>query len=412
MQLTESIKIGAREITMHKLRSILTMLGVIFGVAAVISTAAIGSGARDELNRQLSALGTNTIRIRAVELKGKELSDQKRLAPFGITRSDLSTLKYLLGNDLVAAAPLKKMESQVQSTGRVLPFDIYGTNEDLPMISGYTVAEGRFLNPIDVETSAKVCVIGDEVRRSTFPLVNPIGQTLLIDGESFTVIGILAARGKSSGGTVIEVGDLDRSIYLPLNSAIRRLGVDDPRADKLDEIILKTRAESTLREGAEVADRALSRLHREVPDYKVVVPEELIRQQQQTKNVLSQVLVFIAAISLFVGGIGIMNIMLATVTQRTKEIGIRRALGATKRDILFQFLVESLVISLAGGLLGIGVGFALAYGIGMYAKWPTIVPIQSVIASTTIAAAVGFIFGLYPSLKAASLDPIEALRTE
>ncbi|HMX62056.1 MAG TPA: FtsX-like permease family protein, partial [Candidatus Sumerlaeota bacterium] len=254
--------------------------------------------------------------------------------------------------------------------------------------------------------------IGDEVRRSTFPLVNPIGQTLLIDGESFTVIGILAARGKSSGGTVIEVGDLDRSIYLPLNSAIRRLGVDDPRADKLDEIILKTRAESTLREGAEVADRALSRLHREVPDYKVVVPEELIRQQQQTKNVLSQVLVFIAAISLFVGGIGIMNIMLATVTQRTKEIGIRRALGATKRDILFQFLVESLVISLAGGLLGIGVGFALAYGIGMYAKWPTIVPIQSVIASTTIAAAVGFIFGLYPSLKAASLDPIEALRTE
>ncbi|MCC7390743.1 ABC transporter permease [Candidatus Sumerlaeota bacterium] len=412
MQLTESIKIGAREITMHKLRSILTMLGVIFGVAAVISTAAIGSGARDELNRQLSALGTNTIRIRAVELKGKELSDQKRLAPFGITRSDLNTLKYLLGNDLVAAAPLKKMESQVQSTGRVLPFDIYGTNEDLPMISGYTVAEGRFLNPIDVETSAKVCVIGDEVRRSTFPLVNPIGQTLLIDGESFTVIGILAARGKSSGGTVIEVGDLDRSIYLPLNSAIRRLGVDDPRADKLDEIILKTRAESTLREGAEVADRALSRLHREVPDYKVVVPEELIRQQQQTKNVLSQVLVFIAAISLFVGGIGIMNIMLATVTQRTKEIGIRRALGATKRDILFQFLVESLVISLAGGLLGIGVGFALAYGIGMYAKWPTIVPIQSVIASTTIAAAVGFIFGLYPSLKAASLDPIEALRTE
>ncbi|HMZ52595.1 MAG TPA: ABC transporter permease [Candidatus Sumerlaeota bacterium] len=412
MQLTESIKIGAREITMHKLRSILTMLGVIFGVAAVISTAAIGSGARDELNRQLSALGTNTIRIRAVELKGKELSDQKRLAPFGITRSDLNTLKYLLGNDLVAAAPLKKMESQVQSTGRVLPFDIYGTNEDLPMISGYTVAEGRFLNPIDVDTSAKVCVIGDEVRRSTFPLVNPIGQTLLIDGESFTVIGILAARGKSSGGTVIEVGDLDRSIYLPLNSAIRRLGVDDPRADKLDEIILKTRAESTLREGAEVADRALSRLHREVPDYKVVVPEELIRQQQQTKNVLSQVLVFIAAISLFVGGIGIMNIMLATVTQRTKEIGIRRALGATKRDILFQFLVESLVISLAGGLLGIGVGFALAYGIGMYAKWPTIVPIQSVIASTTIAAAVGFIFGLYPSLKAASLDPIEALRTE
>jgi putative ABC transport system permease protein len=412
MQLLESIKIGTREITMHKLRSALTMLGVIFGVAAVISTAAIGSGARDELNRQLAALGTNTIRIRAVELKGKELSDQKRLSPFGLTRGDLENIRELLGSELAAAAPIKKMTAQVQTRGRVLPFDVIGTSEDFPLISGFEVSQGRFLNPIDTIESRKVLVIGEDVRREAFPLVDPLGESLIINGQAYTVIGVMAPRGQATGGTVIDVGNVDRSIYLPINSAIRRLGQADPRADLLDEIALKLREERLLRESAQLVERVLLRRHQQIPDFTVIVPEELIRQQQQTKNVLSQVLIFIAAISLLVGGIGIMNIMLATVTQRTREIGIRRALGATRRDILLQFLVESLIISLMGGLIGIGIGVGLAYGIGYYAKWPFTVPPESIVISTSISAAIGFLFGLYPSLKAASLDPIEALRTE
>ena len=413
MQLTESVKIGMREITMHKLRSVLTMLGVIFGVAAVISTAAIGSGARDELNRQLAALGTNTIRIRAVELKGKEAADAKRLSPFGLTRGDLANIREILGEHIVAAAPLKNFpDVQVQYASRVLPFGIVGTNEDFPLISGYQVAQGRFLTPVDTEESSKVIVIGDAVRREAFPLVEALGQQLRIDGQAYTVVGIMAPRGATQGATVIDVGDIDRSIYMPINSAIRRLGFDDQRADRLDEIALKLGDDEFLREASETIGRMLTRRHNNMVDFTIVVPEELIRQQQQTKNVLTQVLIFIAAISLIVGGIGIMNIMLATVTQRTKEIGIRRALGATRRDILLQFLVESLIVSLFGGLLGIGLGVGLAFGIGHYANWPFTVPPESIAISTSISAGIGFLFGLYPSLKAANLDPIEALRTE
>lgn len=411
MQIGESVKIGVREITLHKLRSMLTMMGVIFGVAAVISTAAIGAGARDELDRQLSQLGTNTVRLRALELKGKELSDQKRLSPFGLTRSDAEAIGEILGRNVVAVSPLKKMDAQVQMRGRVLPFDVYGTNQDFPNIAGYSVSLGRFLNALDEEESRNVAVIGEAVRRTAFPLEEPLGKDLLIEGQPYVVVGVMARRGES-GGTVIDVGDVDRSVYLPINSAIRRLGQGDPRADMLDEISLKVSEEADLGETAAVVERVVNRLHRTVQDFNVIVPEELIRQQQETKNVLSSVLIFIAAISLLVGGIGIMNIMLATVTQRTREIGIRRALGATRRDILLQFLVESLVISLIGGLIGIGVGFGLAYGIGLYANWPTIVPPESIIVSTSISALVGFLFGLYPSMRASRLDPIEALRTE
>lgn len=412
MQIGESITTGLREITMHKLRSVLTMLGVIFGVAAVISTAAIGTGARDELNRQLASLGTNTVRIRAVELKGKELADQRQRSPFGLTRADLQAMRDVLPEALAAAAPLKRLEVQVEAAGRILPFDLIGTNEDLPLISGYTVASGRFLHAMDVEKATRVVVIGDQVRRTAFPLVDPLGQSLIVNGQAYEVVGVLTPRRAAQGGTVIDVGDVDRAIYLPITAALRRLGLDDPRADKLDEIALKLKDETFLRESASLVERTLERRHQGVIDFKVIVPEELIRQQQQTKNVLTQVLVFIAAISLVVGGIGIMNIMLATVTQRTREIGIRRAIGATRKDIALQFLVESLMISLIGGLIGIGFGVGLAWGIGQYANWPIIVPLESIAISTSISASVGFLFGLYPSMKAASLDPIEALRSE
>jgi putative ABC transport system permease protein len=411
MHVLESARIGLREIAQHKLRSALTMLGVIFGVAAVISTSAIGAGARAELDRQLEELGANTIRAVKVELKGGERQAALRLSPWGLTRADASALAQAIPG-VIHAAPLKKFDAQLASDGRTIPAEIVGTDSSLDDIVGYRLDAGRFLAETDVEEARPVCVIGDAVRLRAFPLSDPVGQRLLIDGIPFTVVGQLAPRVRRGSGAVVESLEIDRVVFIPISSGIRRVARTDPRAEDLDQIILKASSSETLRESAALAERVLLRRHNGAGDFKVIVPEELVRQQQKTKDILSSVLLFIAAISLLVGGIGIMNIMLASVTQRTREIGIRRALGATRDDILGQFLTETVIVSLCGGVAGIAVGFGLAEGIARFAGWTTIVPLEAVAVSVSVAAGVGFLFGFYPSLKAAQLDPIEALRVE
>ncbi|MDK2972432.1 MAG: putative transport system permease protein [Candidatus Sumerlaeota bacterium] len=396
---------------MHKMRSFLTMLGVIFGIAAVIATSAIGAGAAEELNRQLAALGTNTIRIRALEIEGAERIAAQKLSPYGLTRDDVQALREVVP-DIVGVAPLKMSDAKAFADGRTLPVEIYGTSADLPRLVGYRVAMARFLTEWDQIARNQVCVIGEDVRRTAFPLEDPIGGELRIAGQSYTVVGVLAPR-RTGGETVIKVGNVDRNIYIPLDTLYQRLGTqEDPRADKLDEIILKVAASADLRETSNLVERLLLRRHKDIRDFEILVPEELIRQQQETSSILGNVLVFVAAISLLVGGIGIMNIMLASVTQRTREIGVRRALGATRNDILGQFVIESLIISLLGGILGLGTGYGLAYSIKLYANWEMIVPIKAVIIATAVSGGVGLVFGLYPSMKAARLDPIEALRSE
>ena len=412
MHLGESLKIGITEIRLHKMRSFLTMLGVIFGVAAVIATSAIGAGAAEELDRQLAMLGANTVRIRAAEVRGAEASAAIRRSPFGLTLRDVEAIRTI-APQIAHAAALKKSEARAFAGSRALAGEVWGAGADLAKILGYRVEEGRFLTPQDVVEAKQVCVIGAGVRRAAFPLEDPIGQRLMISGQAFQVVGVLAARGEGGGETVIEVGNVDRDIYVPVTSAYRRLAVErDPRADRLDEIILQVGSGEDLREASTLVGRILERRHRGVPDYQIIVPEELIRQQQETAAILGNVLIFVAAISLLVGGIGIMNILLATVTQRTREIGIRRALGAMRRDILGQFLVESLAISLLGGVAGIGLGYGLALLISEYAGWLTIVQASAIMLSTGVSAAVGLLFGLYPAMKAAQLDPIEALRSE
>lgn len=411
MPLFEAIRTGLMEIWMHKTRSFLTMLGIIFGIAAVISVSAIGAGAAEELNRQLAALGTNTVRLRAIELNGAELTAARRLTPYGLTRKDVEAVRQI-ADGVSLASPLKKTEAPASVSGKVISGEVYGTNSDLPSIVGYKLAEGRWLSDIDNQFSNQVCVIGEDIRRSAFPIEPPLGQKIRIGGQSYEVIGVLESR-KTGGDTVVKVGNVDRNIYIPIDTLFKRLGTGgDPRAEKLDEVILKLGDGEPLAEMKELVDRTVLRRHGNVRDYEVIVPEELIRQQQETGKILANVLLFVAAISLLVGGIGIMNIMLATVTQRTREIGVRRALGATRSDVLTQFIIESLIISVLGGLAGIAIGYALAWMIGSYADWEMIVPISSVLTATGVSGFIGFLFGFYPSLKAARLDPIEALRSE
>ncbi len=411
MNIAESVHTGFLEIWMHKMRSLLTMLGVIFGIAAVIATWAIGAGAREELDRQLAQLGTNTIRVRAVEMRGADAMAGARRSPYGLTRSDIASIREI-ATGISHVAPMKRVEYQPFVDGRSLSAEVYGTSPDLPEIVGYRLSRGRFITELDMEDGKQVAVIGEEIRRTAFPLDDPIGKTLSIRGQVYTVVGVLAPRGVSSD-TVISTLNVDRAVLLPIDTVFMRLGTGgDRRAERLDEIILKAGNPETQRLMPDLVETILLRLHSNVRDFEIIVPEELIRQQQETGKILGNVLLFVAGISLFVGGIGIMNIMLATVTQRTREIGVRRALGATRSDILGQFIIESLIISLLGGILGIGIGYGLAYMIGNYSGWEVIVPALALIVSTGVSGLVGFLSGLYPSIKASRLDPIEALRTE
>jgi putative ABC transport system permease protein len=411
MNVGESVRTGFLEIWMHKMRSLLTMLGVIFGIAAVIATWAIGAGARDELDRQLAQLGTNTIRIQSVEMRGSDALTAARRSPYGLTRADIASLR-MVASDITHAAPMKRVDYQPFVDGRSLSAEVYATSPDLPEIVGYRLSQGRFLTELDMTDGKQVAVIGEEIRRTAFPLDDPIGKTLSIRGQIYTVVGVLAPRGQSSD-TVINTLNVDRAVLLPIDTVFLRLGTGgDRRAERLNEIILKIGNEQNLSVMPALVESILLRLHSNVRDFEIIVPEELIRQKQETSNILGNVLLFVAGISLFVGGIGIMNIMLATVTQRTREIGVRRALGATRSDILGQFIIESLIISLLGGVIGIGIGFALATIIGNFSGWAVIVPALALVVSTGVSGLVGFLSGLYPSIKASRLDPIEALRTE
>ncbi len=411
MNVGESVRTGFLEIWMHKMRSLLTMLGVIFGIAAVIATWAIGAGARDELDRQLAQLGTNTIRIQAVEMRGSDALTAARRSPYGLSRADIASLR-LVASDITHSAPMKRVDYQPFVEGRSLSAEVYATSPDLPEIVGYRLSQGRFITELDMLDGKQVAVIGEEIRRNAFPLDDPIGKTLSIRGQIYTVVGVLAPRGQSSD-TVINTLNVDRAVLLPIDTVFMRLGTGgDRRAERLNEIILKIGNEQNLAVMPALVESILLRLHSNVRDFEIIVPEELIRQKQETSNILGNVLLFVAGISLFVGGIGIMNIMLATVTQRTREIGVRRALGATRSDILGQFIIESLIISLLGGVIGIGIGFALATIIGNFSGWAVIVPALALVVSTGVSGLVGFLSGLYPSIKASRLDPIEALRTE
>jgi putative ABC transport system permease protein len=254
------------------------------------------------------------------------------------------------------------------------------------------------------------CIIGNNLAKILFALEPPLGKSIQLGRQKYEVVGVMEHRpaGDDEGG---KRKSPNLTVYIPMQTGLHRLvALNEP--DDLDEIAVQLQPESDLEELKQVMERILKRRHNNVVDYSFVIPELLLKQKQATQRIFSVVLLFIAGLSLLVGGIGIMNIMLATVTQRTKEIGIRRAIGATQNDILVQFLVEALLICLIGGVVGIGVGWGLSQAAQFYAGWSTIINIPAVIVAITVASATGLIFGLYPSLQAAKLDPIEALRHE
>jgi len=410
MFITGNLKIGLKEIQTHKLRSFLTMLGVIFGVAAVVAMVAIAQGAKEESLRQIRLLGTNNIRIKKQALQGIERTTALRKAPYGMTRADALSLKRIL-SPVTHVAVSKTINARLVYKNEIPPATVTGVTPEYQEVVSHYIQSGRFINLNDMEDCKQVCVIGQEVKNRIFPVEEPIGEKIRLETQLFTVIGVMEKKSSSGGVGSFKLGNMNQNIYIPLTTGFIRFGLDE-RIEQLDEISLKIENGADLQEVAHVAKRILLRRHNNVEDFEIIIPEELLEQSQRTQRIFTIVLTAIAGISLIVGGIGIMNIMLATVTQRTREIGIRRAIGATRRHILVQFIIESLTLSLLGGFIGIFAGMGMARLISLYAHWNTPISVLSIVVSFSVAAMTGLVFGLYPSTKAARLDPIEALRYE
>ena len=409
LELTRSAGDGLRA---HKLRSFLTALGVIFGVAAVIGMASIGEGARREALRQIELMGASNILVDS----NRPEEGEERLAsldknPRGLTIQDADALKTILGEQ-VQVVPVNAAERKISSPGNSLYLSLVGTTPEYFKLYRRQVASGRMLNWSDEENNRRVCVLGLGAKRELFPLDNPLGRTIKVGQEVYTIIGVLSrqitGKGEIEG---VELRDENRDVYVPLTTLLKRAPPGSGLSE-LTRIVVQAGEPKKLTDYASLIERIMRRRHREVSDYKVLVPEQLLRQHQATQRIFNIVMSTIASISLLVGGIGIMNIMLASVLERTREIGVRRAVGAKQSDIARQFLVEAIMISISGGIIGVILGLLLAHGITLYAGWETAVSWWVILVAVGVSVSVGIIFGWLPARRAAKMDPIIALRSE
>ncbi len=414
MQIGQTIKIGLTEIRSNKLGSFLTMLGVIFGVAAVIASVAIGEGAKQQAMEQVELLGITNIRIQAVELTGHERLTAIQQNPGGLKQLNMKAIEANCPF-VKTMAPVKKLKERPIFEGRTINADVLAITPEYSHVMNFFPYRGRFISDLDMATVQQVCVIGAEIHQEVFgsaPWERISGQKLQIGDSMYAVIGIMEdKRFADAGASAVSLRNINRDVYVPLSSVGRRFAFDSDHHE-LSELIIQVTDRGVVTQAANLIENILKRTHGGVSDYEIIIPLDLLRQAQATQRRFNLVLAAIAAISLLVGGIGIMNIMLASVTQRTREIGVRRALGATQNDIMTQFLVEAVMLSLVGGIFGIMAGFTLGAVISYYAGWKTVFSLTAVLMSVIVAGSVGITAGFFPARRAATLNPIEALRYE
>ncbi len=395
------LRLALRNLTVHKLRSTLSVTGVVFGVAAVTAVSSVGEGARREAVEQIGDLGIDTITVRA---RASAAGDP----PAPLRVSDAAAVRAV-GPDLVAVAPVRDGRAPARAGGRSTDAGIVGTTGDYASAARLRVASGRFLAELDVEQRKRVAVLGASVASELFPLGDPRGQRVQLGGDWYDVVGVAEGRGgRRSRGGPIRSRDVNRAVFVPLLSLDRGT---DRRPDGIDEIVVRVDDAEHVARAAEVVKAVVKRTTGS-DAFEVVVPREILRQKERTQRIFNVVTGAIAAISLLVGGIGIMNIMLASVAERTREVGIRRAVGASRRDIGAQFLVESSLLTATGGVLGTVLGVAGSAAIQHLAGWPTALSAQMLLTGLLTAAAVGVGFGFYPAWEAAHLEPMEALRRD
>jgi putative ABC transport system permease protein len=405
----QEIQLAAAGLKDHRVRTFLTALGVVFGVAAVISMLSISEGAKSEALAQFESLGIDNIVVRHQDLPEARSGDDP--APFspGLSLGDAAALRDLTPA-ITAVVPMSVSEQTVMGKQQ-LKVSVVGATPNLLKVKRERLLAGRFFSEFENQEAARVAVIGSGLTRELCGLDDPLGSFVKIAGAWYEIIGVLAGGGGGDESQDGLVRATDRDIIIPLSCALVRL--DRKRWDReLDRLLVQVEDLDMLGPVSELTGRLLKRRHQEAPDFEVVVPLELIRQRQATQRIFSLIMGAIAGISLLVGGIGIMNIMLASVLERTREIGVRRAMGATRSNILRQFLVEAAAVSIIGGLMGIVLGVSLAWIISASAGWVTVVSPFSIILAFGVSAAVGITFGYVPARRAASLNPIDCLRYE
>jgi putative ABC transport system permease protein len=405
---------GLANLRDHKLRSLLTMLGMIFGVAAVVAMLSIGAGAQQKVMAFIEQLGVRNLIVYAKEAPNWQVYQKvRRLSP-GLSLADYEVIRNSLP-DIVQGTPRKRFEPS-----KVLPKPqqeapiLYGVQPSYMVISGLRVMEGRFFDSSEEDSAAPVCVLGAAAKDSLFGTAATVGEYVKLNEQWFHIVGVvapqLAAQGDTGG---VQNEDLNNVIYAPLNSVRMRMeDSESGRKDEVDALYLRLASAVSSATNAEIVRSILNSSHHSAGDFSVIVPAELLAEQKRTEQLFNTVMVAIASISLLVGGIGIMNIMLAAILERTREIGVRRAVGARQRDIVRQFVVEAVLISFAGGLLGLVLGFAMSELIAWFAGWSTVVTVGSILLAFLVSISIGLIFGIYPAMKAARLDPVEAIRYE
>ncbi len=414
------IRLGVTDVWRHKTRSFLTMLGMVFGVGSVIAMLAVGEGASHQALESIKRLGSQNIMVNSVKPTSDESTSSSatrgaRLAVYGLLNDDEARINETVPG-VEKTVPARMVRRNARFNERQLELRVVETIPEWFEVVPRPVLAGRVLNEADMESRANVCVLTEFGVRKLLAAETMLGQRVRLGGGVFEVVGIVK---NESGGTV-RAPDSDADAYIPMATAARLFGVANIRYSaggmegervELSQIIVKMRDTSVVEAGAKAIEAMLKRFHKK-QDFKIDVPLSLLREAEKTKRTYNVVLGAIAGISLLVGGIGIMNIMLASVTERTKEIGIRRAIGARKSRIVVQFLINTCVLSIGGGLAGLVVGVAIPLLITFFTQMPTVIQPYSMVLAFGISVGIGIVFGLYPALRAASLDPIEALRHE
>jgi putative ABC transport system permease protein len=412
MQFAENINIAALGLVDHKFRSFLTMLGIIFGTASVIAMVSIGEGAKKQAIAKYQDLGVSNVIVREKDMTDVELESVRVKFSPGLSLKDADVIEQIVPG-VVDVAPQAEVKLEAKYADKSSKATVIGITPSILTILNYRTNKGEFINQDQYDRQLKVCILGANITRQLFGYEDPIGQSVKLGDQWFEVVGLLETKALFTE-TVGELAsrDLNNDVYIPLSTFNKRIPKENRFSSEIKQLTVKFETSDKLVPSAAVIRSILNRHHFNNDDFSIIIPYELLKQQEKEARIYNLLLASIAAISLIVGGIGIMNIMLASVLERTNEIGIRRALGGRKSDIMGQFVTEAVVLSITGGIIGVILGITFSIGISLFTDVQTSITFYSIVIAFGFSVLVGVAFGYLPAKKAADLKPIESIRHE